>query len=112
MARTTKFSWRYYTEPTPRRMRVLGDSILAASGVISTGGLVSSVLTLQNPTPEMIESIIRPAIELSLWATILGFIGKFLTTFFKEEEETYKHLRKEKQVIINEDKPEDNADQP
>lgn len=108
MPKVTKFSWKYYMEPTPRRMRVLGDSILAASGVISTSSLVSSVLTLQSPTPEMIESIIKPAIELALWATILGFVGKFITTFFKEEEETLKH----EEFEIKEFKPEENANKP
>lgn len=107
MHKSTKFSWKYYFEPTPRRMRVLGDAILAASGAISTGSLISSDAALSNPTPEMIQAVIQPAITLSLWATILGFVGKFITTFFKEEEDSLK----ERSITFKEedDKPEDNA---
>jgi hypothetical protein len=55
-----------YFEPTPKRFRVLGDSIAAAS-------LFIAGLNLDNPT-------------LMLVCGIAGAAGKFVTNFFTDEE--------------------------
>jgi hypothetical protein len=54
-----------YFEPTPKRFRVLGDSIAAMS-------LFIAGLNIENP-------------KLMLASGICGAIGKFITNFFAEE---------------------------
>ena len=54
-----------YFSPTPKRFRVLGDSIAAAS-------LFVAGLNLDHP-------------KLMLLCGVLGAVGKFLTNFFAEE---------------------------
>jgi hypothetical protein len=54
-----------YFEPTPKRFRVLGDSIAAMS-------LFIAGLNIDNP-------------KLMLISGIAGAVGKFVTNFFAEE---------------------------
>ena len=54
-----------YFEPTPKRFRVLGDSIAAMS-------LFVAGLNIDNP-------------KLMLISGICGAVGKFVTNFFAEE---------------------------
>jgi hypothetical protein len=66
-----------YWKPTPKKWRRIGDSLLAASTVLSIGGLwqfdsLGDVFT-NNELKFMIISSI-----------ILGVLGKFLTNFFKD----------------------------
>jgi hypothetical protein len=63
--RTRKMKLKNYFEPTPKRFRVLGDSIAAAS-------LFVAGLNLDHP-------------KLMLLCGVLGAIGKFVTNFFAEE---------------------------
>lgn len=63
--RTRKMKLKNYFSPTPKRFRVLGDSIAAAS-------LFVAGLNLDHP-------------KLMLLCGVLGAIGKFVTNFFAEE---------------------------
>ena len=65
ISRTRKMKLKNYFEPTPKRFRVLGDSIAAAS-------LFVAGLNLDHP-------------KLMLLCGVLGAIGKFVTNFFAEE---------------------------
>ena len=64
--RTRKMKLKNYFDPTPKRFRVLGDSIAAAS-------LFIAGLNLDNP-------------KLMLISGVCGAIGKFVTNFFAEDE--------------------------
>ena len=63
--RTRKVKLKNYFSPTPKRFRVLGDSIAAAS-------LFVAGLNLNHP-------------KLMLLCGVLGAVGKFVTNFFAEE---------------------------
>lgn len=63
--RARKMKLKNYFEPTPKRFRVLGDSIAAAS-------LFVAGLNLDHP-------------KLMLLCGVLGAVGKFVTNFFAEE---------------------------
>lgn len=65
VSRAGKMKLKNYFEPTPKRFRVLGDSIAAAS-------LFVAGLNLDHP-------------KLMLLCGVLGAIGKFVTNFFAEE---------------------------
>lgn len=58
-----------YYKPVPRRMRKLGDALLAVSTTVTTYAIAD---------------------DWSKWiqisALMLGVVGKFLTNFFSEEE--------------------------
>ena len=60
-----KMKLKNYFAPTPKRFRVLGDSIAAAS-------LFVAGLNLDHP-------------KLMLLCGVLGAVGKFVTNFFAEE---------------------------
>lgn len=59
-----KFGLKSYFQPTPKRMRILGDSLAAASVFIS--GI----------------SLMENQIQLSFVVLTLGWLGKFLSNFF------------------------------
>lgn len=65
VSRARKMKLKNYFSPTPKRFRVLGDSIAAAS-------LFIAGLNLDHP-------------KLMLLCGVLGAIGKFVTNFFAEE---------------------------
>lgn len=62
-----KFGWKRYFEPTPKRIRILGDS-LAAAGTFGAG------IAVLNGHP------IAGTIVM-----IVGVIGKFISNFFTEK---------------------------
>ena len=64
--RTRQMKFKNYFQPTPKRFRVLGDSIAAAS-------LFIAGLNLDNP-------------KLMLVSGVCGAVGKFVTNFFAEDE--------------------------
>jgi hypothetical protein len=66
ISRTRQMKFKNYFQPTPKRFRVLGDSIAAAS-------LFIAGLNLDNP-------------KLMLISGVCGAIGKFVTNFFAEDE--------------------------
>ena len=65
VSRARKMKLKNYFSPTPKRFRVLGDSIAAAS-------LFVAGLNLDHP-------------KLMLLCGVLGAVGKFVTNFFAEE---------------------------
>jgi hypothetical protein len=70
---------RNYWKPTPKKWRKWGDTFLAVSSVLAIGGLWQFDNLKEIFTPSEIKIMIVSSI-------ILGVIGKFLTNFFKEEE--------------------------
>lgn len=72
------FSIKNYWQPTPKRMRQIGDGLVAASAVVAAGGVWQYDTLKDIFTP--IE--IRYAIGITV---ILCAVGKFLTNCFKEE---------------------------
>jgi hypothetical protein len=66
ISRSRKMKLKGYFKPTPKRFRVLGDSIAAAS-------LFVAGLNLDHP-------------KLMLISGVCGAVGKFVTNFFAEDE--------------------------
>jgi hypothetical protein len=69
-----------YYEPTPKKWRKLGDSLLAASTIMSLGG----VWQFENLREIFTDGEIKIVIIAPM---ILGVVGKFLTNFFSTESE-------------------------
>lgn len=65
-----KFGWKQYFEPTPKRIRVLGDSLAAA-------GTFASSIVILNGNP-MAGTVIM----------IVSVVGKFISNFFADENNT------------------------
>lgn len=63
-----KFSWKHYFAPTPKRMRVFGDSLAAA------GTFGASVVILNG----------HPVAGTVIM--VIAVIGKFISNFFKDED--------------------------
>jgi len=61
-----KFGWNYYFSPTPKRIRILGDSMAAASLFVS-GLAISSGYE-----------------KVALYVSIAGWAGKFISNFFAD----------------------------
>ena len=66
--RNTKFGWKEYFKPTPKRIRVFGDSLAAA------GTLGASIAVLNGHT------------VVGTSVLILAVAGKFMSNFFTDEE--------------------------
>lgn len=66
-----------YYEPTPKKWRKLGDSLLAASTLMSLGG----VWQFENLREIFTDGEIKIVIIAPM---VLGVIGKFLTNFFTD----------------------------
>ena len=62
-----KFGWKRYFEPTPKRLRVLGDSL--AAGSLFVAGL----------------SIMTGHEKIAIGVAIAGWLGKFISNFFADE---------------------------
>lgn len=67
MARKIKFGWKYYFNPTPKRLRILGDSLAAASLFVS--GLAIAV----------------GYEKIAIGVAVSGWLGKFISNFFADE---------------------------
>jgi hypothetical protein len=65
----TKFGWKYYFSPTPKRLRVLGDSLAAA-------GTFGGTIVVLNGHP------VAGTIVM-----IVAIVGKFISNFFSETPE-------------------------
>jgi len=63
-----KFGWKRYFEPTPKRMRVFGDSLAAA-------GTFGASIVILNGHP-IVGTIIM----------VIGVVGKFISNFFSDED--------------------------
>jgi len=74
------FKLSNYYKPTPKKLRKLGDSILACTGIISSSALINY--------DQLKEVYSQPQLRGGITCIILlGILGKFLTNFFKEEEQ-------------------------
>jgi hypothetical protein len=63
-----KFSWNSYFKPTPKRVRIFGDSLAAA------GTFGASIVVLNGH--EVLGTVIM----------VIAVLGKFISNFFKDEE--------------------------
>lgn len=75
-----KLTRRFYS-PTPAKWRKIGDSILYGCGAIGASGLIGFDELKDIFSPKELKIIIGGIL-------ILGFVGKFITNFFKEETKT------------------------
>lgn len=62
-----RFSWKHYFSPTPKRMRIFGDSLAAA------GTFGASVVILNG----------HPVAGTVIM--VVAVIGKFISNFFKDD---------------------------
>ena len=62
-----KFGWKHYLKPTPKRIRIFGDSL--AAGSLFVAGL----------------SMVNGYEKIAIGVAILGWVGKFLSNFFADE---------------------------
>jgi hypothetical protein len=63
----TKFNFKHYFLPTPKRLRILGDSLASASVFAGTFAIINDME------------------RLAVFVIISGWAGKFLTNFFSNE---------------------------
>jgi hypothetical protein len=77
MITKNKKTSRYYS-PTPAKWRKIGDSILYGCGIVGAAGLFGFDNLKEVFSPNELKIIIGGIL-------ILGFAGKFITNFFKEE---------------------------
>jgi len=63
-----KFGWSHYFKPTPKRVRVLGDSLAAA-------GTFGASVSILNGHP-IVGTVVM----------VVAIVGKFISNFFAEEE--------------------------
>lgn len=75
-----KFSWKYYIEPTPRRLKRLGAAIVASGGTLS-GSSIFAAITSEEKNEDLL--------WFALIVLIVTGFGHFMVEFFKAEEEEY-----------------------
>jgi uncharacterized PurR-regulated membrane protein YhhQ (DUF165 family) len=73
-----KLCKNHYWKSTPKKWRKVGDSILAIGTFLATGGLMGMDSLKELYTTEEIRLFV--AVSMGL-----GVVGKFLTNFFKED---------------------------
>ena len=64
------FGWKHYFSPTPKRLRVLGDSLAGA-------GTFGATIVILNGHP-IAGTVIM----------VVGVVGKFISNFFTDESST------------------------
>lgn len=62
-----KFAWKDYFKPTPKRVRIFGDSLVAA-------GTLAASISVLNGSPQTGTAIL-----------VVAVIGKFMSNFFTDE---------------------------
>lgn len=62
-----KMSWKNYFKPTPKRIRIFGDSL--AAGSLFVAGL----------------AIVSGYEKIAIGIAVAGWLGKFLSNFFTDE---------------------------
>jgi len=67
-----------YFEPTPKKWRKIGDSLLAVAGLFGAGGILAFDQLKEVYTAQELKLIIGSAL-------LIGIVGKFLTNFFTDE---------------------------
>lgn len=71
--------FKNYWSPTPKKWRKIGDAILAVGTFITAGSLMAYDEMKDIFTPKEVKIVIATAF-------VLGVAGKFLTNFFKDQE--------------------------
>lgn len=66
----SKFGWKHYFKPTPKRVRVFGDSL--AAGSLFVAGL----------------SIMTGHEIIAIGVAVAGWFGKFISNFFSDEKDS------------------------
>jgi len=67
-----------YFEPTPKKWRKIGDSLLAVAGLFGAGGIIAFDQLKEIYSPHELKLMIGSAL-------LIGIVGKFLTNFFTDE---------------------------
>lgn len=67
MTRQIKFGVKEYFKPTPKRIRIFGDSLAAASVFVSGLAIVSGYE------------------KIAIGIGVAGWLGKFISNFFTDE---------------------------
>jgi hypothetical protein len=67
MEKKVKFGYKYYFKPTPKRLRIFGDSL--AAGSLFVAGL----------------AIVNGYEKIAMGVAIAGWVGKFISNFFNDE---------------------------
>jgi Ca2+/Na+ antiporter len=74
-----KLSHKNYFKPTSKKLRIIGDTLLATFG----GYGVASIFEAISETDKTLR---KTKMIISAVAVLLGIVGKFLTNFTKKEE--------------------------
>ncbi len=74
-----KIDWNHYWHPTPKRMRMFGDALLACGSMVAGGTLIE----FDQLKEIFSENELKWIVGVSL---ILGVVGKFFSNFFKADE--------------------------
>lgn len=80
MDKIKNFTKNYYSKPTQKKWRKIGDSLLACAALIGGGGLLAFEQLKEIFSAHELKIIIGAVL-------IIGIAGKFLTNYFKVEEE-------------------------
>lgn len=67
MERKVNFGYKYYFKPTPKRLRIFGDSL--AAGSLFVAGL----------------AIVNGYEKIAMGVAVAGWVGKFISNFFNDE---------------------------
>jgi hypothetical protein len=78
-----KFSRKGYFLPTPRALRVLGDTLLGTFGSFGVLAILDAINEPEASTKKM-------KMYVAGGSVFLGMVGKFLTNFFKEDDKSKK----------------------
>jgi len=74
----TKFDWGSYFQPTPKLIRKIGDTFLGVGSALSTTTLITA-LNVEDAKIQKVLTIV------GISTIVLTAIGKFLSNFFKED---------------------------
>jgi hypothetical protein len=67
MAQKITFGFKHYFKPTPKRLRIFGDSL--AAGSLFVAGL----------------AIVNGYEKIAMGVAVAGWVGKFISNFFSNE---------------------------
>ena len=67
MEKQVRFGFKHYFKPTPKRLRIFGDSL--AAGSLFVAGL----------------AIVNGYEKIAMGVAVAGWVGKFISNFFSNE---------------------------
>jgi hypothetical protein len=74
------FGVKYFGVPTPRLFRILGDSIVYATGTVTLGSIMGAAADIEDP------EVVQMFLYIAMASTLLTMLGNFLVKFFGEIE--------------------------